>query len=291
MTQLLGLQLISKYRAELMGGATIGVLVGHIIAFGNFDVPVLDTIAHGIHTPGFLFLSGFGLFYSLSKDSNAKEFYKRRFWRFLLPYVLISLPFLCRSILTGNFEFGNFLLRLSTLNFWINGNTDGMWYIAVSLVLYIITLPIYYWISNAYVDRLLLIITGVIALNYGIEYVSEEYWSKISIGLKYAHMYFGGMLTAYLAKNKSLPQELIVTATAVLTMAYVASLFCNVTHLVYFETLVTILFYIALLICVLQILDYQKIGFLSVCLSWFGKYSLELYLLQINKTLFKLQKI
>ena len=156
-----------------------------------------------------------------------------------------------------------------------------MWYIAVSLVLYIITPPVYYWISRAYVNRLLLIITGVIALNYGVEYVSEEYWSKISIGLKYAHMYFWGMLTAYLAKNKSLPQELIVTAAAVLTMAYVASLFCNVTHIVYFETLVTTLFYIALLICVLQLLDYQKIGSLSVCLSWFGKYSLELYLLHI----------
>lgn len=138
---LFSLQDISKYRAELMGFAILGVLLGHIIAFSGWDMPILDSIAHGIHTPGFLFLSGFGLFYSLSKNSDAADFYKRRFWRFYLPFVLMVLPFLFRPLLSGNFNLWSFACQISTINFWLYGNNNGMWYIAVSAVLYIITPP------------------------------------------------------------------------------------------------------------------------------------------------------
>ena len=135
------LQNISKYRTELMGFAILGVLVGHVIAFSKWNMPILDRIAHGIHTPRFLFLSGFGLFYSLSKNSKTIDFYKRRFWRFYLPFVLIVLPFLLRSLFTGNFYIWSFISQITTLNFWFYGNNNGMWYIAVSFALYVITPP------------------------------------------------------------------------------------------------------------------------------------------------------
>lgn len=50
--------------------------MGHIIAFSGWNIRLLDSIAHGIHTLGFLFLSGFGLFYSLSNNSNTAVFLK-----------------------------------------------------------------------------------------------------------------------------------------------------------------------------------------------------------------------
>lgn len=66
---------ISKYRSELMGYAILGVLIGHIIVFGevhNCDfISVATWFSSLIHTPGFLFLSGFGVFYSMNKDNNA----------------------------------------------------------------------------------------------------------------------------------------------------------------------------------------------------------------------------
>lgn len=153
--KLFTLQDISKYRAELMGFAILGVLVGHAISFSGCDMPVLDSIAHGIHTPGFLFLSGFGLYYSLTKDSSALEFYKRRFWRFYFPFVLMVFPFLLRPILTGNFDIWNFISQITTLNFWLYGNNNGMWYIAVSAVLYIITphIPFYHLQEGCYIGK------------------------------------------------------------------------------------------------------------------------------------------
>lgn len=42
----------------------------------------------------FLLLSGMGLYYSFSKNSNILEFYKKRFVRVLVPYLMLALPYL-----------------------------------------------------------------------------------------------------------------------------------------------------------------------------------------------------
>ena len=86
------LQSISKCRSLLMGYAILGVLVGHIFAFGDVEptacVNVISWLNGLVHTAGFLFLSGFGVFYSLHKNGSIVGFYKRR-----LPYKSNTLSF------------------------------------------------------------------------------------------------------------------------------------------------------------------------------------------------------
>ena len=41
----------------------------------------------------FVFLSGMGLYYSFSKDSNVKKFYIKRYKRILIPYVIVAIAF------------------------------------------------------------------------------------------------------------------------------------------------------------------------------------------------------
>lgn len=65
--------LFSEYRAELMGIAIIGVLIGHTIILGNITInntfiKFLNIIPRLAFTQGFLFLSGFGLCYSFTKN-------------------------------------------------------------------------------------------------------------------------------------------------------------------------------------------------------------------------------
>ena len=83
---------ISKYRSELMGLAILGVMCGHYMNH-TYQNNLLFSIARIIHTPGFLFLSGFGLYYSFVNNSNLGSFYLKRLKRLYLPFLLISTLF------------------------------------------------------------------------------------------------------------------------------------------------------------------------------------------------------
>ena len=90
---------LSTYRTQMMGIATLMIIICHSCAskvimpsflaylfrFGNIGVDI------------FLFLSGIGLYYSLSKNNlSSKEdytsFYKRRFYRIYIPYLIVFIP-------------------------------------------------------------------------------------------------------------------------------------------------------------------------------------------------------
>ena len=128
-----------------MGYAMVGVLIGHILVFGQIPseggVGVLSWLSYLIHTSGFLFLSGFGVYYSLTKNSIAKSFYERRLWRFLLPFLIVAIPYFLLVTVANHGSLWDYLGYISTAAFWIKGNYHGMWYIAVSLVLYTVTPP------------------------------------------------------------------------------------------------------------------------------------------------------
>lgn len=277
------LQNISKYRTELMGFAILGVLVGHVIAFSKWNMPILDRIAHGIHTPGFLFLSGFGLFYSLSKNSKTIDFYKRRFWRFYLPFVLIVLPFLLRSLFTGNFYIWSFISQITTLNFWFYGNNNGMWYIAVSFALYVITPPIFHFITrnqNFVLTKFFLVIIGMIGINCGIKYISSNYWDMVEIGMKYTPMFFVGMLVAYVTKKGWGDGIVVAITTLLFGILYIVMEIGGIV-VPYIGVICKTLFYTLVLCVFLSILAKMSFTYLSKVLAWFGKYTLELYVLHL----------
>lgn len=81
----------------MMGVTILLVLIGHIITFGGLvDTNygrVLLIIWSFMPVAGFLFLSGFGMMYSLRKNDDTAEFFKRRFYRFWLPFWCLAIPF------------------------------------------------------------------------------------------------------------------------------------------------------------------------------------------------------
>lgn len=90
--------LFSKYRGVLMGIAIFGVSILHAVRWANCDDTIisklLTPIARIAFTEGFLFLSGFGLFFSFNHNSCIYRFYRKRFFRLLFPFMIMSLPFL-----------------------------------------------------------------------------------------------------------------------------------------------------------------------------------------------------
>ena len=63
--------LLSKYRNMLMGIAIFEVMLGHVVSWLEISYPnailgfVIARMYYTVHTPGFLLLSGLGLYYSL----------------------------------------------------------------------------------------------------------------------------------------------------------------------------------------------------------------------------------
>lgn len=124
------LQDLSTYRKALMGIAILWVVLYH---FG-FHTPIISHITRfgyaGVDI--FMFLSGFGLFYSMNHDSNLRHYYKKRFIRIFPTYFIIG-AFL--SLFCFHDTFSRYLWRCSTLGFWTNG-VYYEWFIPSILLLY-----------------------------------------------------------------------------------------------------------------------------------------------------------
>ena len=139
------LNLYSRYRKELMGIAIMMVVVSHVYMSG---VPLPDSIRRltGFGACGvelFLFLSGFGLWKSYSettnnfrnvKAKNLMQWYKRRYLRILVPYLLFSIPIYGLFAMMDHLDFAEYIRRVFFLSFWTEG--WGLWYLAMLIPLY-----------------------------------------------------------------------------------------------------------------------------------------------------------
>ena len=136
------ISLISKYRIALMGIGILDVLIWHMAncyQLEGLSSQIFGTITRTVFTPVFLFLSGFGIYYSYSNNSNKKEFYKRRLNRLVIPFwIMFSLIFLLRWYFSGFGDFYYYLGTITTAYFWLPGKSFHYWYIAVILLFYII---------------------------------------------------------------------------------------------------------------------------------------------------------
>ena len=135
-----------KYRNELFGISILSIMIFHYFE----DVSsaritgALGYAAKGyiffIGSSGveiFLFLSGMGLFYSLSKSPLVLPFYKRRLGRVLPTYLIVGgIGWLVIDILLKRRGLRSFLSDFSTYSFWRYGERL-VWYVSLILLLYL----------------------------------------------------------------------------------------------------------------------------------------------------------
>ena len=135
------LKKILKYRNTIMGIACIMIMVFHS------NLPAINLVFFKrylyIGVDIFLFVSGIGIVQSLSKDSDIKAFYKRRFQR-IIPYsvpLIITLGFLLflydKDFSVIDFYNHSFLIS----NLVPTGNYFAfLWYLPTILIYYAIYL-------------------------------------------------------------------------------------------------------------------------------------------------------
>lgn len=286
------LTLISRYRDSIMGLAIMGVMVGHW--FGLGQIPSEDlfsrtirTIAALIFTQGFLFLSGFGIYFSLLRNNDTLAFYRRRFFRIVVPFMLMATPFFLIRLCFENSSFWQFLGYITTLSYWVEGNYCGMWYVAVSIILYLFS-PLLYAIffrrsSFVYTTVcLVVILVSAIICNHLIATFALDYYKMHDMGLEQYFIFFIGMYCGYLSrlpdKERHLGLGLIV---ALLPIAFLlAMLRPEYSYLT--AAMRRVVITIPLVSLFFALMDKVRFGKpIMQVFNWLGAYTFELYILHL----------
>lgn len=265
-----------------MGVATLLVIFGHSAGNGVLMPGWLDSLC-GLASVGvdiFLLVSGLGLWYSLNKagaDNSLRggvlsSWYKRRYKRILVPYLIImSAVYVC-LILLGKETIGHALLNLSTVNFWLSHN--GAWFVAMLIPLYAVT-PLHYAICRRINNKILyylVLVAIVVALvsldmSFGNSIV-DNVVNNLKFTMNHLPAFLIGFMLAPLAKDNkkvSLVYMLAVPVILIVAMKFL--------HFGYWPGFIVLPFVVIL--C----WSFNYCGnFLRNLFDFFGNISLESYL-------------
>ena len=221
-------QRISKYKAALMGLAILIVVYGHFFYYHSGLKDYQDLNITEWYTIGsvdiFIFLSGFGIYRSLSKNDNPLQFMQRRLSRLLpsyLPFIVVFCGFMLFTDQMNKFQaLGN----LTTFGWWSQMGSQFNWYIPALIGMYLFS-PLFYHILRAY-DRKAL---WVFPLLFLVDAACIN--TSLMIGVSRFPVYFLGMfLGKEAAEGKEPTRRHRILAYAAMVLSMVAFYFLVTRH-------------------------------------------------------------
>lgn len=250
---------IESLRMELMGFAIILIMLFHlgVLPFGECGVDI------------FLFLSGFSMYHSLSRNDNMLKFYRKRLLRILPAYLIIAIPYFVLKTCTIE----DFLLKITNLCIVFQGEMGGWWFITIILLCYLLA-PLMYRVlrkmdmgGQFFLYCLLLLVCIIVGENI----------ENIRIFMVRIPAFFLGMCLGFdrFTTHKGFV-SLEIFAAVVLTICFGFLLFKNHDFWVYRKSYYTIIVYPLVLSVIFMI------NFLPVVekrlLAYLGSITLELYM-------------
>lgn len=181
--------IVSQYRNELFGIAAILVMVTHVSGYtfpegiGGIIYKICQQGSMGGNI--FLFLSGMGLYYSLKKDSNIRNFYMKRVKRVIIPYFVLAIPgFIILDLAIRHVAIEKFLIDVFLVSFWLQGDFI-LWYISFIIILYLIYPVIYFLLLKKENSNLkfLICFSFTFLLNIWLLYNAPEIYNRFEIAL------------------------------------------------------------------------------------------------------------
>lgn len=292
---------ISTHRQELMGIAVLFVVLFHgIVSSGSawFGLKRMGNIGVDI----FLFLSGIGMWFALTKNNSIKHFYWQRFKRvyptwFLLASVYYIYNYCTCGSLSQNIAtlIGNIVINI---NFWQYGHLT-FWYVPAIMMLYVFA-PFYIKLLNnnrLYVWLCLLPIIFCIAIAY-IQPLNARFWhleiffSRISIFM------IGINIGQQVQQKQKLKPNTLPLLFVVGLSSFVVALWLEQYYHNRYPLFINRMLYIPLTLCFVTLaahyLNYNKnIGY-NLCkkvFAFLGSMSLEIYLIHLRFILEPLQRL
>lgn len=160
------LELLSRYRINLMGIAAILILLCHshyCIEFPDIIKPLV--IKGNLGVDVFLVLSGIGLYFSLSKrETTICHWYIRRYLRIGIPFLIIIGAEYLFAFFHNEISFTRFLFALSTLGYWFHH--EGAWFVSLLTLLYFFS-PLLFMFRNKEYGIYLLSVVLVVTVCVG----------------------------------------------------------------------------------------------------------------------------
>lgn len=220
--------IFSTYRSALMCVCIIGILFCHMLTnsaeHGITDVNSFYGIAMfgSSFVDAFLFLSGIGLFYSFSHNSDLKSFYKRRFLKLFISYFIVAIPTITFICIKAEQGFADFLLNITGISLFISGKTFA-WYIITITTLYLL-FPLFYKVifqSKNELASTFVISFLEIALALSLKLVTPDFFNNIDIAIERFPIFVLGIYCGKLCKtNKFIKNSRLILLIAVGVIAF-----------------------------------------------------------------------
>lgn len=184
---------ILKNKKPLMGLAICLIMWFHSIYDVQNAALALVKNMCDIGVDMFMFLSGFSMAYSFQKNSNVRQFYRKRLIRILPAYFLVFIfVYLYRDMIKGNGDILDVLYDLFFLNFFIDTSLI-IWFIPVILLYYAIT-PCYimYMKKFPFIGYLpyFIILVLSICIIFHIHIIKPFLWLRLPIFLIGINLFF-----------------------------------------------------------------------------------------------------
>lgn len=297
----LSLESLSKYRSVLMGLEILLIIVFHFAEdCGTYEVRYegwvqwFDIYIHSSGVDMFLLLSGMGLYFSMKKGPKRKAFYKKRFQKLLLPYVIVAVPaWLWLDVIWEESGVITFLRDISFVSFFFQ-EKRWFWYILMAGACYVIFPYVFNLVEQAR-DRteeklrilcLCLVTTVVLIL---LELYHHDLYENISIAVSRFPIFFVGVLI-----GKAVYEKRKISVGTVAALTAVAVILAGPLDLAD-KSIIGIYMagFVNLCLCLLLVLALTWMSRSPIALfrgaergifkllGWFGKYTLELYLVHV----------
>ena len=295
------LSIISQYRGALFGLSIISIIVFHyfndVMRWRRHDViykmaRIYYQMFGSISVEIFLFLSGVGLYFSMSKNPDIKFFYEKRLKRVAIPYVLWGVFYWAfRDFLLTGEEFGQYVSDLTLFSFWETGKRT-FWFIAFILLAYL-AFPFLFRMMNREIKGrhaqgliCALICVVWVAFCSLLDLLNHEHYDLIEVALSRLPIFVIGIWYGKKIRNKEKfgAVENILTVFGLALIALKILLIKDVIDVDFklHNRFLACFFSISLLFLLCCLLERLHSAKLNKVLTFIGTYSLELYLTHVS---------
>ena len=194
----------------------------------------------------------------------------------------MSFPFFLTVIICKEEGIWDLIGYMSTFTFWLKGNYFGMWYVSVSLVMYMFFPLMYRWMFKRAVGvelRSLLVVLLLVMAFFFIKKEYPNYFNDTGQWAKKAVMFPIGMFCGYVSQSEKYynwksPRIIIplLFMAFVLTKMFFGFFYEYARSLFGLFTFPPIFIYFS---------KSSRSSWILSVLRWLGKYSLELYILHV----------